>query len=43
MMKKLLNTEQFCFSKNALKSKLKIAGEFGHNLGIIGKPLVSRI
>jgi len=42
MGKKLLTIEQF-ISENAFKSKLKIVGEFGHTLGIVGKPLASRI
>jgi hypothetical protein len=28
------------FAKNSFKSKLKIIGEFGHTLGIVGKPLL---
>jgi hypothetical protein len=43
MVKKLLNIEQIFFLKNGFKSKLKIIGEFGHILGIIGKPWVRRI
>jgi hypothetical protein len=27
------------FAKNSFKSKLKIIGEFGHIIGIVGKPL----
>jgi hypothetical protein len=37
MVEKLLNIEQF-FSENSVKSKLKIMGEFGCTLGIVGKP-----
>jgi hypothetical protein len=36
-MEKLLNIEQN-FPQNSFKSKLKIIAEFGHALGIIGKP-----
>jgi hypothetical protein len=43
MVKKLLNIEHFFSSENAFKSKLKIVGEIGHTLGIVGKPLASRI
>jgi hypothetical protein len=31
------------FIENSFTSKQKIIREFGHSLGIIGKPLVSRI
>jgi hypothetical protein len=41
-MEKLLNIEQF-FTTNSFKSKLRIIGEFGHTLGIIGNSSVSRI
>jgi hypothetical protein len=37
MVEKLLNIEQF-FIEYYCKSKLKIIGEFGHALGIIGNP-----
>jgi hypothetical protein len=42
MVEKLLNIEQF-FIENLFKSKLKFLGEFGHFLGIVGKPLMNRI
>ncbi len=29
------------FIENSFKSKLKIIGEFGHILGIVGKPSMS--
>ncbi len=34
----VLNIESF-FTENSIKSKLKIKGEFGPTLGIVGKPL----
>ncbi len=40
--KLVLNIEQI-FTKNSFKSKLKIIREFGHALGIVEKPSVSRI
>jgi hypothetical protein len=40
--KLVLNIEQI-FTKNSFKSKLKIIQEFGHALGIVEKPSVSRI
>jgi hypothetical protein len=35
---KVLNIESF-FTENSIKSKLKIIGEFGRTLGIVGKSL----
>jgi hypothetical protein len=31
------------FTPNSLESNIKIIGEFGHALGIVGKPTMSRI
>jgi hypothetical protein len=42
IVEKLLNIKHFS-PKKPFKSKLKQLGEFGHVLGNIGKPLVSRI
>jgi hypothetical protein len=42
MVEKLLNVEHF-FIENSFKSKQKFLGEFGHSLGIVGKPLMNRI
>ncbi len=42
MVEKLLNIEQFLIEYYC-KSKLKIIGEFWHALGIIGKPLMTKI
>jgi hypothetical protein len=42
MVEKLLNIEQF-FIEKSFKSKLKFLAEFGHFLGIVGKPLMNRI
>jgi hypothetical protein len=41
-VEKLFNVEYF-FMKKSFKSKLKIIGEFGHTLDIVGKPLVNKI
>ncbi len=41
-MEKLLNTEIFSI-ENSFKSKLKIIGEFGRALDIVGKPSMIRI
>ncbi len=41
-MQNLLNIEQF-FTQISFKSKLKVTGEFGHTLDILGKPSIIKI
>jgi hypothetical protein len=43
IVEKLLNIEHFFAIENSFKSKLKINGELGHILGIVGKLLMSGI
>jgi hypothetical protein len=40
--KKLLNIEKKKFIENSFKSKLKFVWEFGHALGMIGKPSMGK-
>jgi hypothetical protein len=42
MVEELLNIEHF-FTKNPFKSKLKYILEFVGTLGMIGRPLISRM